>query len=315
MLGQCAVVAHAGNSRCYLLRGGGLHLLTEDHTMARDYVKMGLLSPQEEAVCFESGVLTRCLGAHEKVQTDMLHFELVAGDELLLCTDGLTAHMAREEMAALLTELTPQGAVEEMVRLANDRGGRDNISAIVVRTDPTSTANGAAVTRRLAALRRVPVFQHLNSAELLSVLDLAQVADYPGGAKVIAGGGAGQCLFVSVAGTARVVKGNRTLAVLPPGSLFGEMALLDQRPRSADVLADGPLQVLAIGREDLFAMMRRDRSLAVKVLWGFCQVLNERLRAAAGEGFDAERPAPAAPEQPDPAASLDMLARAARPYA
>ncbi len=304
--GDRGVLVNAGDSRGYLLRGGSLHQLTEDHTLARDYVKMGLLSADKAPRSPHSAVITHSLGFHVSTRVDMLHFELIGGDVLLLCSDGLTAHVSREEIAAVLTELTPAGAVEELVQLANNRGGNDNISIIAVKASGSSAAHDEDVIRRLGALRRVPLFRNLNSPEMLAVMDLAVIRDSPAGERIVAEGDEGDRFFVSVSGTLRLSKGGAALALLPPGSLFGEMALVDHAPRLADVTALEPARVVSIRRDDFFALLRRDRSLAVKVLWGLCRVLGDRLRSTDQQ---------AAQTSSQSRSELDRLAEAIRPFA
>jgi protein phosphatase len=128
-------VAHAGDCRCYLLRDGLLHRLTEDHTMAADMMRMGMLSADEAAVSRWSHVVTSAVGAEScEVKVELHKVGLRAGDVLLLCSDGLTGMVGEEAIAAVLSEATdPEAASRRLVERANAAGGRDNVSVIVAR--------------------------------------------------------------------------------------------------------------------------------------------------------------------------------------
>ena len=237
LLGDHAIVAHAGDSRLYLFRQGSLHQLTEDHSLANQYVKMGMMTPGQAAKSRSASMITRSVGFQEQAQVDTLHFELVGGDSLLLCSDGLTLHLSDEELAEMLRKTKALQTPLQMIDLANSRGGQDNISAVVVQAEPAPSDHGQDVLHRLKTLQGVPVFRHLSYAELLRVLDLTQIATFPTGARIITEGQASDRIFVSLTGSVDVVKNSRVLTTLPPGSLFGEMGLVDEAPASAHGVA------------------------------------------------------------------------------
>ena len=278
VLGGRAVTAHAGDSRIYLFRGGRAHRLTEDHTLAGEYRRMGLLSGKQAKGSRLASMITRAVGRHGSAHVDTLHLELAGGDALLLCSDGLTRYVSDAEIAEALRKLPAAKAPDALVRAANRRGGADNVSVIVVRMPAGRTAADEDLVRRLRTLQRVPLFRHLSFQELLRVMDLVEMESYEPGNRVVSEGETSDRIFVSVAGTVEVVKNRRTLASLPAGSLFGEMGLIDEAPRSADVVARKGARLMVIRRKDFFALLRRRRTLAVKVLWGLCRVLNARLR-------------------------------------
>ena len=298
IVGERAICAHAGDSRLYLLRDGKAHRLTEDHNLANRYVRMGLLSRKQADQSASAGMITRVVGRHAEAHAETLHFDLVAGDAFLLCSDGLSKYVSDDEIATVFEKVPPAKVPEQMVRIAKKRGGDDNVSAVVVRLAGEPGERGRDVLARLQALQSVPLFRHLSFEELLRVMDIAQVEHYEAGAQIVAQGTASDRLFVLAAGSVCVVKDGTTLATLPAGSLFGEMGLLDEAPRSADVLAAEPVRLMAIARDDFFALLRRERSLAVKVLWGLSCLLNDRLRATTANLSGSLATAPARPRRP-----------------
>ena len=126
-------VAHVGDSRAYLLRGDDLRLLTEDHTLVHRMVLEGELTQAEAEVHPHRNILTRVLGVDPDVEVDEMLLEARPGDRLLLCSDGLTGMLPELRIHEILrSESEPRRAVDRLIREANDAGGVDNITAIVI---------------------------------------------------------------------------------------------------------------------------------------------------------------------------------------
>jgi protein phosphatase len=145
-----AHLAHVGDSRAYLLRAGALRQLTEDHTLVNRMVKAGEISPEEAEVHPHRNVVTRALGTEPSVQVDEDDVPLLAGDRLLLCSDGLSNMVTTDQIQAIL-EANPsaQDAATRLVRAANRAGGVDNITVIVVDAhddEGDAPAEGAGVS-------------------------------------------------------------------------------------------------------------------------------------------------------------------------
>jgi PPM family protein phosphatase len=126
-------VAHAGDSRCYLLSRHELHQLTQDHTWVAAMVRLGALAPEEASRHPKRNVVTNILGGDEPgVVVEMHRLDLEPEDVVLLCSDGLTQMVPDARIAAILQEEPePQAACERLVGEANERGGQDNITVIV----------------------------------------------------------------------------------------------------------------------------------------------------------------------------------------
>jgi protein phosphatase len=127
-------LAHVGDSRAYLFRADALQQLTSDHSLVAEQVRHGLMSHQQAAASELQSILTRALGAEDRVNVDADEIELFPGDSLLLCSDGLTRMVPEDEIAGILAEVPPvRVAAERLVRRANERGGEDNITVIAIR--------------------------------------------------------------------------------------------------------------------------------------------------------------------------------------
>lgn len=126
-----AVVAQVGDSRVYLVRENKVYQLTEDHTLVAWQVKQGIISEAEAALSPHKNVITRAVGSRDYVQVDTQCIEVCPGDRFLVCSDGLHGYLTDEEIPAILA-LGPEVAVSRLIDVANARGGRDNITAVVV---------------------------------------------------------------------------------------------------------------------------------------------------------------------------------------
>ena len=142
-------LVHVGDSRAYLLRGGELAQLTEDHTLVHRMVMEGEISQEEAETHPQRSILTRALGVDQSVQVDEDDVEVADGDRLLLCTDGLTGMVPEGQIREILLESAdPQEAVEKLVKVANRAGGIDNITAVIL--DFSADGSGPGETKRSA---------------------------------------------------------------------------------------------------------------------------------------------------------------------
>ncbi len=132
IVNQKVYIAHIGDSRIYRWDGKRLHQLTEDHSIVAELVRSGALSESEALVHPHRNVLTRSLGTAPQVFFDLREESMADGDVLVLCTDGLYSLVSEGEMGDILAKFSdPQQAAERLVELANQRGGHDNITALV----------------------------------------------------------------------------------------------------------------------------------------------------------------------------------------
>jgi protein phosphatase len=129
-----AEVAHVGDSRAYLLRGGSLRPVTEDHSLVAELVRSGDLTRAQAAEHPQKNLITRALGAEEEVEVDTVVLPVEAGDRILLCSDGLTDMVSEDGISEILAESAgdPEGAARRLLSAALDAGGTDNVTVVVV---------------------------------------------------------------------------------------------------------------------------------------------------------------------------------------
>jgi protein phosphatase len=131
LLGHSLVTGQVGDSRIYRIRDGQAVQLTEDHTLIAWQVKQGLLTPDEAARSTGRNVITRAVGNRDYVEVDTSVLGVQGGDSYLLCSDGLHGYVEPAEIAEIAA-LGVQAGVDRFIELANGRGGRDNITAVLV---------------------------------------------------------------------------------------------------------------------------------------------------------------------------------------
>ena len=131
MCGDYGITAQVGDSRIYLIRNREAQPLTEDHTLVAWQLKQGIIKPAEAARSPHRNVITRAVGSREYVQVDTGFFEVQPSDAYLLCSDGLHGYLQEGEIPDVI-DMGPRGAAERFINVANSRGGRDNITAVVV---------------------------------------------------------------------------------------------------------------------------------------------------------------------------------------
>ncbi len=284
VVGRQAFIAHVGDSRIYLVRGDKTHQLTQDHTLQNELLKRGRLSAEEIGRVKQRNALTRAIGVYASVDVDTLDLDILPGDRILLCSDGLYGYLKKGELASIL-EGPAADAPQRLIALANQRGGHDNITVLVISAGAVgaSSEQGDLIKLKLQTLQGVPIFRFLNYQELVKVASLTELRHFVADEVIFNEGDEGEELFVVLSGGVRVTKGEQTLVEFGQGEHFGEMALIDREPRSASVSAVDDTRLLVMKRADFFHIIKHERDMAVKLLWQFLGVLTERLRSTSHE--------------------------------
>src|SRR6188768_1843440 len=282
VIGSQAFIVYVGDSRIYMLRGGLLEQLTEDHTVYNELIRRKKMPREQVEQLAQKNAITRAVGVYEHVEPDTLVLDLTAGDRFLLCSDGLCGYFEEdlEGLGKRLGNPDADAACKSLVETANERGGKDNITSVIV-TVGDVTARDEMRAKQLQLKReilaRMPLFRPLNDREILRVLQVTDVHDYQNGEIIISEGDKGEELFIMLSGQATVIRNGAELATFNAGDHFGEMALVRSQPRSATVRSSGKSELMVIRRAEFFEILRKEHQLAVKLLWQFLGVLADRL--------------------------------------
>jgi serine/threonine protein phosphatase PrpC len=150
---------NVGDSRAYQVRDGALRMLSEDHSVAEEWVRMGRLTAEEAKVHPRRHQLTRALGIEEELEIDVISLNALPGDRILLCSDGLSNELTSEQLANLASPPSSlKDSVVQLVASANQAGGHDNISVILLEFDEVSVAS--TEIKRTVSTRPPPVSQN-----------------------------------------------------------------------------------------------------------------------------------------------------------
>ncbi len=135
------LLGHVGDSRAYRLRDGTLRQITRDHSLLQEQIDAGLISPEQAASAANKNLVTRAVGVEPEVQLELHGHDLVSGDIYMFCSDGLTDMVSDAEMEKMMRSAESLGScATALVEAANEAGGKDNISVILVRARAAETA-------------------------------------------------------------------------------------------------------------------------------------------------------------------------------
>jgi serine/threonine protein phosphatase PrpC len=144
-LGDRLGLVHVGDSRAYIVRGGRIRALTDDHSVVGELVRRRQITEDDARAHPHRHVLTRALGVRSSTEPDLAEITPQVGDTFVLCSDGLTTHMRDHEIAYAATECSdPQDACNLLVAHANQRGGTDNITVVLLRYETDGEAPTAS---------------------------------------------------------------------------------------------------------------------------------------------------------------------------
>ncbi|MFC2030240.1 Stp1/IreP family PP2C-type Ser/Thr phosphatase [Chloroflexota bacterium] len=171
-------IANVGDSRAYLINERGITRITEDHSWVEEQIKAGLLSREEARRHPQRNVVTRALGTKPAVEVDLFEGELTEGDLLLLCSDGLTGHVEDQEIAAIALQHPAEDAARLLIAQANERGGHDNISVVIVSAHiapppaPATLSPATVVRKPQRSFPLIPVLAAVAGAMILALVAL-----------------------------------------------------------------------------------------------------------------------------------------------
>jgi hypothetical protein len=267
----------------YLYRDGAGHQLSRDHTLAQDLVANGVLTPEEAIGHHYAHVLSRAIGTQPAVRVDTLPLYLLPGDRFLLCSDGLADYVPDTAwMAQQMGDGDPESVVDHLVDYANDSGGKDNVTVVLVHVEGDEVDAGGdwitGVTLRMAALRKVPLFDNLTLRQHAVLMSLCRDATYEPGAVLATEGDALDRMTMVISGELSVTRGDGIeVDRLGPGTSLGATALVSPRRARASVRAVDRVRVLELERDEFVGLVRRRPYVGVKLLTELGTRLNREL--------------------------------------
>lgn len=281
--GSHGFYAHVGDSRLYRQRGDSYEQLTMDHSF---YNEVMLNQPELASELIDDrfkNAITRALGPTASVEVDTEAFQLKPGDKFMLCSDGLHGYLDEDEGALerLMGMSDLDRSAEAMIRYANDQGGKDNTTAIIVQVG-AEVVPAQETPSSFGILRGFPLLRHLNDAELKQLVAMSTPRDFVAGAQVWADNDETDGLYIILSGALQISRSNTLISRIGPGQYVGSITVMDGGRRSAAAHADksGPAKVLVVKRDTFNEVLLKQQGLGVKLLWGIARSLAARLRNA-----------------------------------
>lgn len=268
--GNRATLAHVGDTRLYLHRGGQTYQMTTDHTFAAELVRTGHLKLEDAKKHMYSNVLTRCIGSQPAVQIDTLGFEVFSGDRFLLCSDGLSEYVP--DLQWLTTSLATEDLGEippKLVAFANQAGGHDNITAVVVEVDDPTPDTPEPRRDSLYdndALAGIFLFHSLPLAQLEHVRSAFKVRLCAVGEILVSQGEPNATLWIVADGAVEVSKDDQAITLLGPGGHVGTATLLCRRAAGATLRVRAPSRILALEGQVLMQLAHSHPWLGLALL-------------------------------------------------
>jgi serine/threonine protein phosphatase PrpC/CRP-like cAMP-binding protein len=306
-------VGHVGDSRIYRSRRGQVTQVTEDHSVVNELIKLGRLKPGEEFNGPYKNAVTRAVGVHPSVEVDTFDFDLQQGDNYLLCSDGLSCYLTDELTLDYSTREHLKSIPQLFIDHANESGGKDNITAIIVRTakegqKETSISSSSDAEDELTdmnskteppplppeneshsvseeldrlplhLLRMCPLFSFLNEHTLYAIARLATIYSLPPHSHVFTEGTPSDEVYFVLDGLLEIEQHGEVIGEIQEGNLLVEEALFSRitLPYSAQTQTDAI--ILGWDRHALFGLMSHSSHVAARVMWGAAHTLHKRQR-------------------------------------
>ena len=275
-----AIIGHVGDSRGYLVRAGDAAVLTMDHTVAEEMRRAHPQMADEVARGPFGASLSRYVGMQPEVRADVFAVDLVAGDKLLLCSDGLSRYIPSQQWLVDMLNGSALGAIaEELVEHALAAGGHDNISVVLVSGETLSKTRVRALSLvgMQQGLSATFLFQGLSRGLMLRVAGHTEIEQVEAGVVLQRQGSQVDRLFMVLAGTVDIMRGDKCIGQLGVGEHTGATTLLHPRAARSSLRASGPATVAIFRRRSFWRLCKARPRLGVNLMERLVRRLSREL--------------------------------------
>jgi len=276
-----AFIGHVGDGRVVLVRRGLIHQLTVDHAQSSRDSAFDSADPGSSR---DDGAATRALGRQPRVRIESLCMELAPEDRFVVST----AHLHRTMPETILQTRLISEHLDALGPALTQDSGKAALVAACAQVGSGEPFTPDSAQSRLAILSPMPLFAHCNERELRAVAQSTRPRQFTQDHVIFEQGQPGTALYLVISGSVAIVRNERTIVTLGPGSNFGEMAMLDEPSRSASAIAAEDCELMVIPRDAFFAMLKGNPMLAVKILWNMLLRLSANLRTTSAQLAELE---------------------------
>ncbi len=282
---QAAFIAHVGDSRVYLLRGSEIFRITEDHTFA-EQLRQEQIGDADVLDRYRN-VLTRSIGGRPQVDVDALFIDLQAGDHLLMCSDGVTDYLSGAELLEYASKELGPGFVDTLVNVAKERGGKDNITAVLVQIESVAeTIRDTAsfdTLKQVDILGNIALFKGLGVRDLLKIMRVVYEVSLSDGEVLDQPRGDGRCMYIVADGSVELLLDDTLVSTFTKGQHFGEYALVSDEPRATTARCVGDTLLLAVPAKRFRAIVTEDSAVGNTLLWNLLEAATRQIRVLSDE--------------------------------
>ncbi len=285
--GPHAVIGHVGDSRFYLHREGKVYQLSTDHTLLQEFLNRGYIAPEEAKGHPHGNTLLRAVGLEAKVEVDLLYCEVLPGDTLVLCSDGLSRYLeSSEELVTFCENELLEAIPGELTSWANQQGGRDNITAVVVRpkeeqssdTLRVPTDEYSAFYKAMSLLQASPLTNNLSLQGQMRILNQLQTVTYEAGDTLYEPGDTVSALSLVLEGQVECSLQGDVVETINEGSDLFPMALLEPVTTEESISFPVRTTLLHLPGQQFRKILRRKPWLGQRLMRNLARELGQRLR-------------------------------------
>jgi len=279
-------MAHAGDSRLYMVRENEMTQLSSDHTVANDYKKQYGDSADhfDERI---AGMLTRAVGIQEFIEPEKLSFVIAPNDRYLICSDGLYNYIGNQGEKKLFEMLAVKDHKQEdedkylsktiarLIEMTYTKGAPDNITAVIISalgSDEEVTGTKELI-KKFDAVRKISLFAGLEYKDLLNVMDKAEIRTYNRYDVINRTTVSDPELYIILEGKVSSLKGSKNIKTFYSGDHIGEVAFLTDEKPQFNLFVDKPSTFLIIKRSVFQQLVSENPALGVKLLWQLSAIL------------------------------------------
>lgn len=274
-----AVVGHVGDSRIYRVRNKEVKQITEDQTLLQQQLRTGAVRPEDANKVPFGNTLLQAIGYRAEVSPEVFWIDIQPGDQFLLCSDGLSNYLIEDEIVTVFSKARGEQIVPRLIDCANARGGRDNITAVVVEIEDVNDNLGSTqLDLSSDILGQCPLFRGFEMPEIMRLLPLGQLRAFIKDEPLQVEGTDSQGMFMILAGRVGLYRRNTWLMTVGSGGHFGDFPLFDQRSSAETAVCEEEVRAILFSHDALRKFIQDHKDLAIKLLFNLGEAHVRRLR-------------------------------------
>jgi serine/threonine protein phosphatase PrpC len=274
-----AIIGHVGDSRIYRIRNKEVKQITEDQTLLQEQLRSGTIRPEDANKVPFGNTLLQAIGYRAEVNPDVFWIDIQPGDQFLLCSDGLSNYLIENEIVTVFSTARGAQIVPRLIDCANARGGRDNITAVIVEVeDPLDTLGATQLDLSSDILSQCPLFHGFEMGEIMRLLQLGQLRAFISDETIQIENTNSQGFFMILAGRIGLYRRNTWLMTVGPGGHFGDFSLFDQRGASETAICEEEVRAIIFPHDAIRSFTQQNPTIGLKLLYNFGESHVRRLR-------------------------------------